>query len=316
MKRTIGCMLVALLVGTGLGASAQAPATVLDIDPGVALLGAGGAGISIPNGAETLYYNPAALSQLPGISFSSYYASHFGMANYSAFALTFRNFGGAVMLLNSGGIQGYDADGTPTEALGYGNAAFIFGAGLTPSDLRFLPDLGLDFALGARIKGVTTSIGEVSGSGFAVDLGFWSALPDVRFGSVSVSEISFGVTVVNMFGALTYDATQESFRMDIQLGASALFLETVRAALDIRLGGSTHFGLSYSPVPTFALRLGIISKGGLSVTAGLGVNVEGFLIDYAFVTHTLGASHRVSLTLDFSALDIGALSRSLRRLLP
>lgn len=316
MKRTIGWMLVALLIGGGLGATAQVPTTVLDVEPGVSLLGAGGAGLSIPNGAETLYYNPAVLTQLPGISFSSFYASHFGLANYSSFALTFRNFGLAVMLLNSGGIQGYDADGAQTEALGFGNTAFLFGAGLTPSDLAFLPDLGFDFALGARIKGLTTTVGDVTGSGFAVDLGLWSALADMRFGSVSVSDISFGITVVNMFGALTYDATQESFVMDIQLGASALFLETVRAALDIRLGGSTHLGISYSPVPTFALRLGIMSKDGLSITAGLGVNVEGFLIDYAFVTHTLGASHRVSLTLDFSALDIGALSRSLRRILP
>jgi len=309
-------MLVALLIGGGLGAAAQVPATVLDVEPGVSLLGAGGAGLSIPNGAETLYYNPAALSQLPGISFSSFYASHFGLASYSAFSLTFRNFGAAVMLLNSGGIQGYDADGTQTEALGFGNTAFMFGAGLTPSDLTFLPDLGFNFALGARIKGVTASIGEVTGSGFAVDLGFWSELSDMRFGSITVSEISVAVTVVNMFGALTYDATQETFGMDIQIGASALFLGTVRAALDLRLAGSTHFGLSYSPMPTFVVRLGIMSKDALSVTAGLGINVEGFLIDYAFVTHTLGVSHRISLTLDFSALDIGALSRSLRRLLP
>jgi len=116
---------------------------------------------------------------------------------------------------------------------------------------------------------------------------------------------------------MSYDTVRESFVMDLRLGGSALFLDIVRAALDVHLGGGgLRFGLSYSPAPTFTLRLGALSMGGFSITGGLGVNVEGFLIDYAFVTHTLGASHRVSLTLDFSALDINALSRSLRRLLP
>lgn len=316
VKRTIGWMVVALLIGAGLGASAQTPTTVLDIEPGVAQLGAGAAGLSIVGGAETLYYNPAALTQLPGISFSSFYASYFGLANYSAFALTFRNFGVAALLLNSGSIQGYDGDGTQTDAVGFGNTAFLFGAGLAPSDLPFLPDLPFDFSLGAKIKAITATVGDEGGSGFGVDLGMWASVPDMRFGSLAVSEIAFAVTAVNLFGTVSYDTVQESLLMDIKLGASALFVETVRTSLDLHLGGSLHFGLAYSPASTFTLRLGLISKGALSVTAGLGVNVEGFLIDYAFVSHTLGASHRVSLTLDFSALDIGALSRSLSRLLP
>jgi hypothetical protein len=318
VKRTIGWMLLALLVGAvGFGATAQNPITALEIEPGVAQLGAGGAGLSIASGAETLYYNPAGLAALPGISFSSFYASHFGLATYSAFALTFRNFGVAVLLLSSGNIQGYDADGAQTETLGYGSTGFVFGAGLTPGDLPFLPDLSFDFALGARIKVVTAKIGEERGTGFGADLGFRTTLPDMRVGSVAISDIALAIAATNLFGAMSYDTVQESFVMDLRLGGSALFLDVVTAALDVHLGGGgLRFGLSYSPASTFTLRLGALSMGGLSITAGLGVNVEGFLIDYAFVTHTLGMSHRVSLTLDFSSLDISALSRSLRRLLP
>ena len=317
VRRTISCwMVVALLAGAGLVTWAQNPTTVLDIEPGVAQLGAGGAGLSIVNGAETLYYNPAGLAKLPGISFSSFYASHFGLANYSAFALTFKNFGVAALLYNSGSIPGYDAGGDPTGNLAFSNTVFILGAGVSPSDLPFLPNLGFDFSLGARFKTVSVSLDDEKGSGFSVDLGFRSSLPDTRFGSVSLSEIAFGVAAVNLFGALAYDEVQEQFGMDIELGASALFMEAVRASLDLHLGGELRLGVSYSPMPTFALRLGLISKGSFSVTAGLGVNVEGFMIDYAFMTHTLGATHRISLTLDFSSLDIGALSRSLRRLLP
>jgi len=316
MKRTIGWLVAALLVGAGLGVSAQTPTTVLDIEPGVAQLGAGGAGISIASGAETLYYNAAGLAKLPGISFSSFYASHLGLSNYSAFALTFRNFGVAAMLYNSGSIQGYDEDGTPTGNIAFANTSFILGAGLSPSDLPFLPDLGFDFSLGARLKTLSVAIADDTGGGFAVDLGFRTTLPDTRFGSITLSEIALGATAVNLFGAVTYDEVQEEFGMDIRLGASVLLMEMVRAAVDLYLGGAVHAGVSYEPMPTFALRLGVVGQDTFSITAGLGVNVEGFMIDYAFVTHTLGASHRVSLTLDFSSLDFGALSRSLRRLLP
>ena len=123
-------VLVAVLgLGIGIPAAAQQSTTVLDIEPGVSMLGAGGAGLSVTSGAETLYYNPATLAALPGISFSSFYASYLGMANYSALSLTFRNWGLAALLLDSGGIDGYDADGNPTETLSYKNTGILFGIG-------------------------------------------------------------------------------------------------------------------------------------------------------------------------------------------
>jgi hypothetical protein len=316
VKRTMGWMVVALLVVTGLSAAAQIPMTVLDIDPGVAELGAGGAGLSIVNGAETLHYNPAGLAHLPGVSFSSFYASHFGLGAYSAFTLAFPHFGFGVLFMNSGSIQGYSEGGEPSETLAFGNTAFVFGAGLMPSDLPFLPEIGFSLSLGARIRVVTARIGEERGSGFTFDLGSRSVLGSFSLGPVSISDLTVAVNVVNVFGSISYDDVQESFPMDIELGASAVVLDLVRASVDVHLTGGLHVGLAYAAAPTFTIRLGAILRDGFSLTAGVGVNVEGFQVDYAFVSHTLGGSHRVSLTLDFSALDIRALTSSLRRLLP
>ena len=317
MKRTKIVVMVALLSsGLGLVGGAQQAQTVFDIDPGVAMLGAAGAGTSIVDGAETLYYNPANLSELPGISFSSFYASYMGQASYSALALTFRNWGVAALLLNSTGIQGYDDDGNQTDVLAYRNTGILFGAGIDPSALPFLPDFAIDMSLGARIKLMTAQVGEAAGSGFSLDLGFRTTFPDMRAGAFAISDLAVGVTAVNLFGGLSYDTGTENYKMDITVGGSARFAELFLAALDVQLGGSLHAGIVYEPIPTFALRVGLISRSGISVTAGLGVNVDGFLLDYAFVTHAIGGTHRVSLTLDFSSLDISALSRSLRRLLP
>jgi len=317
VKRTKIVVMVALLgLGLGFAGGAQQAQTVFEIEPGVGMLGAAAAGLSIVSGAETLYYNPASLSELPGISFSSFYASYLGQASYSALALTFRNWGVAALLLGSTGIQGYDDDGEPTDTLAYRNTGFLFGVGVDPSVLPFLPDFAIDMSLGARIKILTVQVGEAAGNGFSFDLGFRTVFPDMYFGGFGVSDIALGVTAVNLFGGVVYDTVNDDFPMDIQVGASARLFEMFRVALDAHLSGSLHLGAIYEPIPTFALRLGLISRGGVSVTAGLGVNVEGFLLDYAYVTHALGGTHRISLTLDFSSLDISALSRSLRRLLP
>ena len=312
----IWALLAALVAASSIAAAGQQASTVFDIDPGVGLLGAGGAGLSIANGAETLYYNPATLAELPGISFSSFYASYVGLANLSALSLTFRNWGIAALLLDSSGIPGFDTEGNSTGTLAFRNTGILFGAGIDPSILPFIPDLAFDFALGTRIKYLSTSIGENDGTGFSVDLGFRTAFPDMQLGPMRATELAFGATAVNLFGGISFDAVRENFQMDIKLGASARLAEVFRVALDAHLGGALHFGFSYTPLPTFELRLGVISKGTMSITAGLGVNVDGFLIDYAFVSHALGGTHRVALTLDFSSLDISALSRSLRRILP
>lgn len=318
MNRWKVWLVVALLGGLmGTVATGQTLVSVFDIEPGVAQLGAGGAGLSVVGGAETIYYNGATLSQLPGISFSSFYASYLGIANYTAAALTFRNFGLAAMLFGSSGITGYDDDGNQTEtSLGYSSSAFMFAAGLDPSDLPFLPSFSFDFALGARLKALSTKVAEARGAGFSFDLGVWASLPSVSLGPVSLSDVAIAIAAENLFGVLSYDTTQESFGTNLQIGMSVRMFDVLLLAVDLRAVGGTRIGVTYNPVPTLALRLGAIAKDPASITAGLGVNVEGFQIDYAFVSHPLGGTHRVALTLDFSALDIGALSRSLRRILP
>lgn len=310
-----GVLLLVLVVASGT-ALPQTAVTVYEIAPGVSLLGAGGTGLAVTGNPETLYYNAAGLASMGGISFSSFYSSHLGLANYSAFSLTFRNAGVALLLLGSGNIDGYDSSGNPTGTLSYRNTGFLFGFGASPDTLSFLPRLPIDYAVGARLKAVTARLGDGSGAGFAFDLGAQAMLADMSLGGVSITDITFGLVLGNLFGTMSYDTTQEAFLMEFRMGASALFLDMVRAAVDMNLSGSVNVGLAYQPVPTLELRLGVISQGPTSITAGIGVNVEGVLIDYAYASHPLGGSHRVSLTLDFSALDVASLTNSLRRILP
>ena len=207
MKRRLSILGVVFFVaGLGLGAVGAEAVTVLDIAPGVAQIGAGGAGIAVVNGAETVYYNPAGLAGLPGISFSSFYASHMGVANYTAFSLALRGFAVAAELYNSGGIDGYDVDGNPTADIAYSSSAYMFGFSVDPTMFPFLPQMPLSFSIGGLLKGVSSKIADTSGSGFAFDLGFRMDIPPLSLGPLAISDAAFGLTLANLFGGVSIAA--------------------------------------------------------------------------------------------------------------
>jgi hypothetical protein len=106
--------------------------------------------------------------------------------------------------------------------------------------------------------------------------------------------------------------------MNLRLGGSARIADVVLITSDLDLSGQFHAGVEYNPVRNFAIRVGMLTQSGvMSLTLGLGINVEGFLIDYAYISHpTLSGSHRISLAIDFSGLNLMAFGTSLRRLLP
>lgn len=317
MKRRCALWGIALLVAAaGFGSLAQDAMTILALAPGVTQLGAGATGISIVAGAETLYYNAAGLADLTGAHFTSIFASHLGEASYSAFAVSFGGFAIGFETVTSGSIQGFDEFGAPTEVLSFGNTAFRFGFGLSSAQVPFLRFLPQGFAVGGQLKGVTARLGEDRGSGFSFDLALRMAFAGLALGPVVLSEPAIGVTASNLFGSMSYDAYQEALPLDLGFGASARVLGIALVALDVHTSGNIGFGVSYAPVPTLALRLGILSRGAIALTAGVGLDVQGILVDYAFVSNTLGGSHRVGLTLDFSSLDMAALGRTFRRILP
>ena len=320
MKRVHVLVLAALLtVGLGnIAGMAEVAVSVLNIDPGVQMIGVGGAGTALAQGAETLYYNSAGLSALPGISFSSFYASYLGNASYSSLALTFRNWGIGMLMLNSGDIAGYDDNGETTDTLAYSNNALLLGFGINPKDLPFLPALPVDFSLGVKIKYLSVAVGTVTGSGFSFDLSYRMTFPDMHIGPISMSDMAFGVTAVNLLGSVNYAAHGESMGMSLRLGGAMKIADLVLLTSDLDLANGFHAGVAYSPVRTFSLRAGIMTRGGeVSITMGMGLDIQGFILDYAYITHpTLPGTHRVSLSIDFSGLDLSGFGRSLRSFLP
>ena len=320
VKRAILSIISGVLIGLlGVASLGANSVSVLDIAPGVRAIGMGGAGVARVDGAETLYNNPAGLAALPGIGIGSFYTTQPGLLIYGAVDLTLPNWGLGVFTLNSGDIQGYDDSGNPTSTpLSYANTAVMLGFGMSSKGIPFLSRLPLDFSLGGRFKYLAVTDGDATGSGFAVDLAYRMSLPNLRIGPIPLRETALGVSMTNLFGSVNYPEHSDPFGMGIRIGGATSVSNLATLALDLDLSGTVHFGVEYRPVRSFAVRGGVFNrKGGVALTLGLGIEVQGFILDYAYVTGSnLPGSHRVSLSIDFSGIDLSAFGRTFRRILP
>ena len=166
-------------------------------------------------------------------------------------------------------------------------------------------------SVGGNLKLLNQSIFENSGNGFGIDIGL-------------IAEPYKGVRV----GAMLLDATGTQVRWDtpekptftrtrrLRIGAAYHFtvprlgkgaigadFETDQADLEMGGGGGgivPRIGAEYWLFNTLALRGGW-NGHGLSAGAGLRlrINAMSFFVNYAFNTHTLGGSQRISVSGEF-----------------
>jgi hypothetical protein len=308
-----------VLLGVGLcGVGRDLALSVNEVDPGVRGVGLGGAGVACADGVEALYYNASRLAGLGAASFQSFYASHLGAADYIALGVTFPSWGVGYLNLSSGDVAGYDAGGNPTEELRYRSSAFVVGFGASPQTLAFLPRLPFDWSIGTRVKIVSSALATESGTGIAFDLAGSILLGSMNLGPVTLSDFAVGFNASNLLGTIRYDNRTETLITDARLGVATIIAGQVLVAFDYELSGRIHLGLEYRPVPTLAVRVGLLQqRPGILLSLGLGLDLEGFGLDYAYLSSVnLSGSHRLALSIDFGTIDLGSLTNALRRILP
>jgi len=317
--KRVGVFLIAALLGAGLvGVGRDLALSVTDVDPGVRGTGLGGAGVAAAYNVEALYYNPARLANAGGASFQSFYAAHLGALDYTALGVSFPSWGVGYLVLSSRDVHGYSAGGTRGDELRYRSSALLLGFGASPQTLPFLPRLPFDWAVGTRLAILSSRLGSERGSGFGLDLAASIELGSLPLGGVAIDDLSVGIYATNLLGTVGYDARRETLLTDGRLGVSAVIAGQVLATFDYQMSGRVHIGAEYRALPTVALRVGILhQRPGASITLGVGLNLEGFGFDYAYMSSTgLSGSHRLALSIDFAAVDLGALTSMMRRILP
>jgi len=309
----IGLAMVVLTVPAP--AQAQTMITLFDLDNGARPLAMGGAFTGLADDENALFYNPAGLAHL-GIEtlFSSLYEGHFGLTDYGQIVVAGRRMGLGVLLFNSRPIVQRDERGDDVGQFTY---AAVGLAGAYAITLGELPALGIPagldrLALGARLKLYRVkALKPGSGATLALDPALLFDFGKLELGGLKLESLRLGLVLENLLGIPMEFGSghREPWPPGFRLGGS-LMVRGLIAAADLESNGTFHLGVEYRLMELaisgfdhgmLSLRGGLVLGRRASFTAGLGLKLKSFQLDYAFASHPqLPLSHVLSFTAAFN----------------
>ncbi len=259
----------------------------------------GGTGIGSGDGPMSFWFSPAharATGQRAQVS----YAGH--VAGIHAGALAYNRPVGNDFGLGLG--VAFTTSGTMKRTNEFGEQLGTFGASFTALNVSGALDLGGDISAGAALQGLYGSIDTFFSIGLALNAGAVIRLP--------LDGLSAGVSVRNAgYELKPYRSSRDPLPLDIGAGLSFRPSRSLALAADVHkpIDNRVNFGLGIEGWigEHLALRggyssLGIdLQTGGSTdilagICAGLGVNYQGFQLDYGFTPMLpVGIAHRVSL---------------------
>jgi len=278
-------------------------AAFLKIDAATRPTAMGGAFVGVANDVNTVFWNPAGLTQLEKREFTAMYNSWFAGINYVSGAYSQPLGKNAAIAASLIWLQSEIEKRTgDTKNPDSTFNAYSFAAGLSAS-YALIPKF---FSLGGTIKAIKQDFDVDDSSSAAADLG----------GLIQMANISLGVSVQNI--KLHTSVDEANLPLSIRVGGAYQFTkDSVIAGEFSKLGAGDptyHVGLEKWFRGILALRVGYCigsgdnnPKNGLS--AGFGLRAYGtkplealsFQLDYAYVPDRdgLGDTHRVSMITRF-----------------
>ncbi len=277
-------------------------ADFLSVGVGARAMALGGAYSAVVDDAGAMYWNPAALTLIPGKSVTLMHAAYFS-SSFFDYASYGHNLGrtGAVGV----SLQYFSAGSiAQTDSGGYGT-----GESLSPHDLA----LSLGYAYGGKDWGgfsaglagkyIQSQVVD-SAQTMAVD---WGVMSPSLWGD----RLRLALTASNLGGALHFDQAREALPILIKSGAAYRIPGHWTFSLDegfprddspyTALGA--EYLLTMKDGLSFAARGGFNTQtlaqiGGISgVAMGWGANFGACSVDYAFVPYgSIGIAHRLSLS--------------------
>ncbi len=310
----------------------------LNLGAGARPLGMGGSFVAIADDATAAYWNPAGLGGLDRTEITFMHAGIFGLDSYDflncvqpvgeigVFGLSWIRLGigdipitklessGSMSAANRPYISGYMQNTENAFMLSYGRkfrANIPIGSYLSK---------GTDIQIGGSAKFLYNSVSGMKRNavGIGGDIGiiwktsFVSGKDDAKTG-----DLSLGISVQDFFKTrLVWNTTSSPSHTDVippnfKMGAAyrrqlrsigSQILLSVDA--DTRYGLEMHYGMEYVLGEVLSLRVGLQER---DFTAGAGLHIAftrgksslSFLVDYAFLSHELGNTHRISLMTKF-----------------
>jgi long-subunit fatty acid transport protein len=274
--------------------------TFLKIGVGAKAIGMGESQAAEANDLYASYWNPAGLAKVQRPQLGLMHNEWFADINHEflGFVQPIGNagvVGGSLIYLSFGELQGRDTDGKPTGTFRPYDLALI---------LSYARQFSSALAFGANAKWIREQIDDQNTQVVAFDLGGLYTVPD--------SSLAFGFNLQHLGTKAKF--VEESFNLpfNIKVGAAYKLLEdTFTLVADLNRPSDNDptigFGAAFTVSEMLHLRTGYKYRVGgndlgvaSGITSGVGLTLEGFQIDYAFVSFgKLGPVHRFSLISKF-----------------
>ena len=302
-QRLTTALLLAALAATTARAQSSAGADAFDflrLDANARAVGMGGAYTALATDSNALLYNPAGLARVRSSEATfmhNQYALGVGQ-QYIGVALK-RGLGFQFNYATLGNVPRttISSPGGTGSRLNVSDTSLGAGYGreLTP-----------DLAVGGGVKYISESLGDVTVSGYALDLGGLYRMREIK-------GLTLGASLLNLGPAVKFASNSERLPTTLRLGsayAMSLPHNEVTLAFDITksLLDKIRLGLGAETVinDQFAVRTGFTTRhdAGVGLTFGVGWKGSKFGADYAMVPMgELGDAHRISFTLRWGNSD-------------
>lgn len=269
-------------------ASGGMPGAFMSWGAGARSLGMGKAFVALADDATATYWNPAGLAKLYRSELTALHSILWGGTVYDFISFvqptkwggTF-GFSGTRLFL--GGFQGRDAQNRVTHS--FSDIQSAYGASYGQKVLETL-------SIGATLKKMSHTLDNHTSGSYILDIG----------GIYSpVEYLNVGLNLQNLL-ALSY-GTADELPVIARMGVNYKLLREklsigadLRATIGWKEGIPLHIGAEYWAMSYLALRMGMDPN---EFNLGFGLKYEDYGLDYAYATHELGGSHRISASVSF-----------------
>ncbi len=271
--------------GTGRGGM---PGAFMSWGAGARSLGMGKAFVSIADDATATYWNPAGLAGITRSELTALHSVLWGGTVYDFISYVQPTRGGGTFGFSGtrlflGGFEGRDAQNRVTHEFEDIQSAYGVSYGQKILDT---------LSIGATLKKMSHTLDDHKSGSYIVDMGALYS---------PVDNLSLGMNLQNLL-AVTY-GTSDDLPIVARMGLSYRLLRErltlgmdVQSAIGWEMGTPLHLGAEYWAANFLALRMGIDPQ---EFNMGFGLRYEDYGLDYAYASHELGGSHRISASITF-----------------
>jgi hypothetical protein len=297
-------LVLTLVAARSAGAGTTTGFSFLELPAGARIAALGGAGTALTDGPAALFSNPAGLADTAAVAGSQGRV----MFDHHESIQKFRQeiVGGVLRKGGDGmglGLNAHYTEGIP-ERDALGNLLGTFGADDLAIAFGYAATAAPGLRLGGAVQWAHEDLGASGASAIGISAGGLYALP-------GISGLTLGAAVRNLGASPSFKtvegASGEKVPQPLTLSAGATMvgsagrLRWLAAADVVKLKGDSiegRLGLEVLPASALALRAGwMLGQDAANLTAGAGIAVGRFDVDYAFVPYhdNLGSSHRIAL---------------------